>query len=241
MSDETSSVKPAIAVPADARDLHAHISSQLKELLYSGAASCLEELFRQRLSKVHLLLDNYQKKIVAEYSRKVECSKGCSWCCNHWVEDVNSFEAEIIADFIRKKMPSSIEKIKKICEQDIAVLEYLDHLVNKKMVEEDIDDEEDSTVLLLSAFYRMNRPCPLLGTDGTCSIYDVRPLTCRVYMSFSSPDNCHPDNINRDDIPTYIMDLEEDANAVVDQLHFKYQKFNDDTGLRSLLLKYLQR
>ncbi len=241
MIEDTFSVKPPITVPAQARELHERISKQLKELLDINTPDCLDVQFVSGLYKIYSLLELYQQKIVADYSRKVTCAKGCCWCCYHWVEDVNSFEAQIAADYIQKKMPSRIDIIKTVCEQDIAVLENLDRLVNEKMAQKRIGDENDSMLYLLSAFYRMNRPCPLLDTEGNCAIYELRPLTCRMYMNFSSPDNCHPENINENEVSTYIMDLDEDANKLVDQLHFRYNKFGDDTGLRSLLLKYLQQ
>ena len=33
-------------------------------------------------------------------------------------------------------------------------------------------------------------PCPFLSTNGTCSIYQQRPLFCRTYHSLSDPKLC---------------------------------------------------
>jgi Fe-S-cluster containining protein len=79
----------------------------------------------------------------------------------------------------------------------------------------------------------------LLGDDGTCCVYPVHPLTCRIYVSFSEPHRCDPDYINEDAVPTALLDLEEQANRILDSLHFRYRRFGDDTGLRSLLASYL--
>lgn len=31
-----------------------------------------------------------------------------------------------------------------------------------------------------------NRPCPLLGADGLCSVYEARPMVCRTHVNFAS-------------------------------------------------------
>jgi hypothetical protein len=70
-------------------------------------------------------------------------------------------------------------------------------------------------------------------------IYPVRPLTCRMYLSTSDPLRCNPDYIHASLTPTMIIDLSEEANRILDRLHFRFQRFDGDTGLRSLLLKHL--
>ncbi|KMQ52087.1 hypothetical protein CHISP_1076 [Chitinispirillum alkaliphilum] len=239
MMEENVPEKPPIPVPESAGKVHEYILEELKKLLHLQVSDCLNTEFRSGFSRILDLFEEYQCLIIDEYGSAMSCARGCSWCCNHWVEDVNSFEAEIIADYIRKNHPAQISQIVKQCKNDLILLENLDDIVSQKVPENGLDDGNDSVFILLSSFYQLKRPCPLLDANGGCSIYPVRPLTCRVYMSFSSSKNCHPTNINQEDIPTYIMDLREEANELVDKLHFRFQKYEDDTGLRSLLVKYL--
>jgi Fe-S-cluster containining protein len=43
--------------------------------------------------------------------------------------------------------------------------------------------------------------CPLLDPDGSCSIYDHRPMTCRSYHSFNaSSDDCWPERVGPRDL-----------------------------------------
>ncbi|MDG5814240.1 YkgJ family cysteine cluster protein [Chitinispirillales bacterium ANBcel5] len=231
--------KPPLAVPNTAKEVSKEILSQLKFLVKQDNRSCLEQNFKDSFDHILKLFDLYQKLVVENHSDNKTCYKGCQWCCYHWVEDVNSFEAQIIAQYIRNTIPHKIEQIKEQCVSDIECIQNLDSLVSDKIAEENLGDEFDPTFLLLSSFYQLKRPCPLLEKDGLCSIYPVRPLTCRVYMSFSDPGRCKPGHINDSDIPTYILDLEEEANEIIDSLHFKFQRFEDDTSLRSLLLKHL--
>jgi Fe-S-cluster containining protein len=228
-----------IPVPEEATGIHKQIVAKLTCLEKSNFSSCLDPRFRAIFNDVLKLFERYQK-LVLEHSKIIcTCNKGCCSCCFHWVEDVNSFEAEIIADFIRVNMPDRIPHIINSCIEDQAELERLYVLVQKRLAREQ-DEAIDEIDLLLSVFYQARRLCPLCDTDGLCMVYQVRPLTCRVYMSFSDPGHCDPSYINDEYIPTYLLNLEETANDILDRLHFKYQKFRGDTGLRSLLIKYLR-
>lgn len=47
-----------------------------------------------------------------------------------------------------------------------------------------------------------NQRCNLLNADGTCSVYDIRPMVCRLYGSvpgMSCPHDCHCDTPLTDD------------------------------------------
>ena len=228
-----------IPVPETAERIHRQIVAKLTCLEESNFSSCLDSQFRVIFNDVLQLFERYQKLVLDHSKITCTCDKGCCSCCFHWVEDVNSFEAEIIAHYIRENMPDKIPQIKNSCIEDQAELERLYALVQEKLTQEQ-DETIDEIDLLLSVFYQARRLCPLCGSDGLCMIYPVRPLTCRIYMSFSDPGLCDPSYINDEYIPTYLLNLEESANDILDRLHFKYQKFKEDTGLRSLLIKYLR-
>jgi Fe-S-cluster containining protein len=228
----------SIPVPEEAARIHRTIVSKLTYLEESNFSSCIDPQFRKSLNDILELFEQYQKLVLDHSSIVCTCHKGCCSCCFHWVEDVNSFEAEIIAHYIRVNMPDRIHHIISSCIEDQAELERLNTLVQERIAREQ-DEDIDEIDLLLSVFYQTRRLCPLCDSDGLCMIYPVRPLTCRIYMSFSDPGFCDPSYINDEHIPTYLLNLEEGANEILDRLHFKYQKFRDDTGLRSLLIKYL--
>jgi hypothetical protein len=55
--------------------------------------------------------------------------------------------------------------------------------------------------------------CPLLGEDGRCTIYSVRPLACRAFTSRSAP-RCH----------SFVFETPPDAGGSVDQnpAHYRF-------------------
>lgn len=232
-----------LPISHDARLQMQQIVTLLQTIEKQTYTSASDPRFRLQFGEVIEYVDRYQRLLVREADAPISCSKSCSDCCNHWVEDVNSFEMAIIADFIEKKMPEKKQQIIGQCLDDSIELERIEKLVNAKLLEKGIagDSEAiDSVDLLLSVFYQMRRPCPLLSDRGVCMIYPVRPLTCRIYVSFSDPLRCNPDYINNEVIPTCLLDLSEPANRILDRLHFRFLQFEGDTGLRSLLGKYLQ-
>lgn len=231
-----------LPVPQEARRIMHRIVEKLSALERCEFSTPLDRRFRLLFSEAVGLVERYQEAIIDSSGYTLSCKRGCSICCCHWVEDVNSFEAAIIADFLRTTVPQKIGKIVRQCESDCREIERLESLVANKLQEHDAAPANrfvDPIDLLLSVFYQMRRPCPLLSADGSCSIYEVRPLTCRIYLSFSDPLRCDPEYINASLVPTCLIDLSEAANRLLDSLHFRYARFDGDTGLRSLLLKYL--
>jgi Fe-S-cluster containining protein len=236
------SKKPLPVTPA-AMETHKQIHERLAALEAGGHRSCTEPDFKKKWEEILQLIDRYQKEIAGASGKAISCAKGCAACCGHWVEDVNSFEAEMIAEHIQLTCPDKIPSIRAQCRRDEESLLKLNDIVETKLAEEHdrpLADAIDPVDLLLASFYRLRSPCPLLE-NGLCLAYPVRPLTCRMYVSFSKPERCDPAYIDNDDIPTYLFDLEEEADSIIDRLHFKFLKFENNTGLRSLLAKYLQR
>ncbi|MFP4165213.1 MAG: YkgJ family cysteine cluster protein [Chitinispirillaceae bacterium] len=240
MKQNYSKPKAPIPVPPAAKNIHQDIVNVLIALLDSSNTDPLDSHFRNSFTTFLSLFEDYQKAIIASSRHTKTCTKGCAWCCNHWVEDVNSFEAQIIAEYIRNNLSHKMDEIIHKCKEDLEVLKDLDRKVNRKLELLQFPTGLDSVNLLLSSFYQLERPCPLLNEDGSCSVYLVRPLTCRIYMSFSDPVRCSPNNINDGEVVTYLMDLEEYSNHLLDELHFRFCRHDGDTGLRSVLVKYLE-
>jgi Fe-S-cluster containining protein len=233
--------KPPLPVPPSAKETHKKIYDRLGALSASDFSSCLEPQFKKTWKEILNLIDRYQKEIAAASRMTMSCAKGCSACCCHWVEDVNSFEAELIAEHIKANFSDKIPSLLSRCRRDEETLRKLNDIVEAKIAAAHSDEpfrDVDTVDLLLASFYRLRLPCPLLDKN-VCIAYPVRPLTCRMYVSFTAPSQCSPDCIDEGDIPTYLFDLEERADAIIDGLHFKFLKFANDTGLRSLIAKYL--
>jgi Fe-S-cluster containining protein len=233
-----------LPTPPAARATHARIVALLQRLTASASPSPLAREFRRPFREFLSLLGQFQRQVVAGSGRRVSCRRGCAACCLHWVEDVNSFEAEIIAAHIRRRLPAEIAGIVAACRADVAAMERLEALTTATLRKARRDlalaaTQIEQVDLMLASFYQLRRPCPLLDARGECRVYRLRPLTCRVYCSFSAPRRCDPAYINDDDVPTCLINVGEDASSLLDGLHFRHDRSGGDTGLRSLLVKLL--
>jgi len=230
---------PPVLYSEKAKELHAAIVTELSRLCDLQAASCRDEAFRKGFLEIARLYDLYQEEVLAGSQLTATCSKGCSWCCSHWVDDVYSFEAELVADYIEKNFPERIPDIKRYLEEDRAQLDYLEKMLQEKIAADHVGEDLDRRDLLLSCFYILNRPCILLDVEGACSVYPVRPLTCRIYVSLGPPIECDPETADEMEPETCILDLDKEADALLEKLHDRYDRFDDERGLRALLLKLL--
>ncbi len=232
------------AVPSSAKRIERKIAEILRLLAASRYPTCLDKRFVGGYAQVQNLFSAYQREVLKAYPHRVTCREKCGVCCNHWPEDTYSFEVQIIAEYLKKHRPAEINRITKTLREDMACLKRIRTAVRKRLLDPceraalgDIDPYD----VALSSFYRFNRPCPLLDKNGSCSIYPIRPFTCRVYVSFSPPQYCRPGRILGDKAMTYLLDLEKDASELFDRLHFMYDEFDGDTSLRSMLYRALTR
>jgi len=90
-------------------------------------------------------------------SIKPACHKGCPWCCYINV-DMLEAEAYFIADQVNKEFDK---------EKRIAINEQMQKNREKT---KNIPPEKKDTI---------KHRCPFLEGDGTCGIYEIRPLVCR--------------------------------------------------------------
>ena len=99
-------------------------------------------------------------KMAARNGIRVDCRKGCSRCCQQPVF-ANSYELQFLGEFVKKKFSP---------EEQAAIL--------RRAKEKNYRTSQLSGKAILNN----KMPCPLLK-DSACSVYPVRPLACRIYLS----------------------------------------------------------
>lgn len=130
------------------------------------------------IESLYAAIDGMNDSIVALAQRqnlKVACQKGCHWCC-HQAVYANSYELHFLSEKIKTRY--SAQKISKWTQAADVKLAATSKLNEQQL-----------------ANYKA--PCPLLE-DGACSVYDARPMACRIYLS-TKLETClefyhHPDN-----------------------------------------------
>ena len=119
------------------------------------------------------------------------CKKGCHFCCRQ-VINTNIPEAHVIGQYIKRNFT------------DYQRNDLRTRMSNWfKWVELELPKHCSKQGDEMEAFYNYGPYCPLL-VDGECSIYSVRPVTCRTHYVSSSPDSCrsYTDAQSAQDEPT---------------------------------------
>jgi Fe-S-cluster containining protein len=138
------------------------------------------------------------------------CRAGCTWCC-HFSVDVRAIEVFAILDFVERTFTTE-EKARVYAEirANSVALESLDE------------------------FERMRRnvQCPFLS-QGRCSIYSVRPQTCRNYHA-TSVVGCQQSYENPDDLdidPEFAPLVYQAGGAHVDAITTAMREAGYDTNV----------
>lgn len=120
------------------------------------------------LSAIRLLYEAMDGLIISLLQRSsvegrpVECKNGCAWCCHQAVFAV-SHELILIREFIFQNLKGTgTERIKSSAALKI----------------------KRTTGSSMKQRLEIKYPCPFLS-GNSCSIYPVRPMACRIYLSTS--------------------------------------------------------
>ena len=110
------------------------------------------------------------------YPQEVICKKGCSSCC-HALFDLSLVEAL----YLNKKFHELItDNMLRFDITNRADATDRQAVKIKREFFRNVNNGKDSNEVLESAAHQSIR-CPLLSEDDSCLLYDVRPITCRIY------------------------------------------------------------
>ena len=136
-----------------------------------------KSIFRA-LKKMYQSIDELNESLLnfaGKQGIKVDCCKGCAWCC-HQPVFANSYELHYLSEYIRTNFQKQKQKEILRCATE----------KNKKV-----------STLSEDAVLKYKSPCPMLE-NGACSSYEARPMACRIYLS-TKLESClefyhHPEN-----------------------------------------------
>ncbi|WP_319584290.1 YkgJ family cysteine cluster protein [uncultured Pseudodesulfovibrio sp.] len=120
-------------------------------------------------------VDAVFNKFETEMPDLVKCGKGCSDCC-YALFDVTLVEGMYINAKFNEKF-SGLERSAILDRADKADREI--HKLKRKVFKASQEGRPVNDILLEVAKARVR--CPMLGDDDLCSIYENRPITCRLY------------------------------------------------------------
>lgn len=113
--------------------------------------------------------------VAKAYPDLVSCKLGCSDCC-HALFDLSLVEAVYINHYFYKDLPTE-EREKILGAADSA--DRKTHQVKREAFQLAEKGKGQEQIFSRVAFERVR--CPLLNEEDKCSLYERRPITCRLY------------------------------------------------------------
>lgn len=123
----------------------------------------------------------FDAQLEAQKPDTITCKASCSACCRQLTTLTIAEAAAIYAkhrDLVESLIPR-LEEENAAIDDALARLGFDPQTVGLDQALHALRDE----------WWRLQRPCVLLK-DGLCSVYEVRPMSCRSYFSRDEPERC---------------------------------------------------
>ena len=170
----------------------------------------------------HEAFAGYLSAILPQQPRPIQCRPACGNCCHHYPMSVEPFELISLYSELRKRddLLSIMEAcqvrstlFKKIYEQNKLQNEQ-EHVITKSVGnEDDFDDKAEDEAL--HQYFAAWKPCPFSNGVGDCTVYPLRPVSCRMYFSETDPKFCTPEHLRTPDNDSYIVYLPDHIEDAV--------------------------
>lgn len=116
------------------------------------------------------------------YGDKIQCGRGCSKCCSQ-IFRITNLDGWIIGEHIKALPEARRNELKQKAR------EYLNALPLTK-----------GEAAKREGVNTKNLPCPALGDEGECTIYEARPVICRRFgmpiYDYKNPASVHACDLN---------------------------------------------
>lgn len=121
-------------------------------------------------------VDELFTRFSGEYKAEVKCAEGCNDCC-YAMFDLPLVEAVYLNAKFVERFAAGADRSRVLELADEADRQA--YKFKRKIFKESKEGRASNELIAEAARQRVR--CPLLGEDGLCRMYDVRPMTCRIY------------------------------------------------------------
>lgn len=163
------------------------------------------------LRQVYEIVDRVGQGIAPGMS----CHSGCSACCRVMVA-TTAAEAALIGDRMAGSSNEKQSGWKAEIEKRNTLLEKLSR---RQSPPSDLTTFE-GLLETCEMYERENQPCPFLGADRLCQIYEDRPLLCRICWVLTDPADCLPKAGPPVKFRTRVFEKAHALSGRISRLHF---------------------
>jgi Fe-S-cluster containining protein len=133
-----------------------------------------------RVRQAYREFDVEAKRLLKGFARRegvtIPCRRGCSACCYDIAWTIRA-EVDELAERIRSWPTSQRERVLEGLRAWAAGMRAAGLDPDHKFPD-------------VRAYHRARLRCPLLGDDGACTVYDIRPLSCRAHYVIGGAAQC---------------------------------------------------
>ncbi len=153
----------------------------------------LPRVFFERMEAALAEYDQYIAMVIERAPLEVTCQAGCNACCHGAPTGVRACEILVLYRRVRRF-------------GDFRDLHNRAVLLSDQLMEDLRSVSPRSTITVLTdskafrraylKYMRRRNPCVFVDpTSGLCRVYDVRPISCRMHLSLSTPQWCWADSV----------------------------------------------
>ena len=198
------------------------VASSLGRPSAVGSDNLLEQMPKiiEFTREYHQAYAGYIKAILVQQPKPIQCRPACGNCCHHYPMSVEPFELLTIYSELRKG--DNLLTVMEACQVRATLFEKL-YEKNKAAHENvvdilGLDDKAEDDAL--HDYFAAWTPCPFSDAKGDCSVYPLRPVSCRMYFSETDPKYCTPQHLRtsrNDSYIVYMPDFIEEAVYLVSE------------------------
>ena len=164
----------------------------------------LKEVLNSGLTPLYEAYDQYLASQLVAEGKNITCKKGCSHCCRHYVTSVEPFEILAIHFLIRQ-----LQQYPDLLFAAHARTSKFEQILKKEGEDGEAEDRA------LYRYYLRGIHCPFLEKEGTCGIYEDRPMSCRMFFSESAPRFCEGKQVTSGWNKNFQVELPDEAEEAL--------------------------
>ena len=180
-------------------------------------------LIREFTREYHRLFSEYLDAVLPQQPRPIQCRPACGNCCHHYPMSVEPFELLTLYGDLRGR--NDLLDIMEACQVRSSLFSRM--FESRRMEAEkgeiadgegqgsqmDLDDYAEDKAL--HDYFAAWKPCPFSDKAGDCTVYPLRPVSCRMYFCETDPKFCTPEHLQTPENDSYIVYLPDSIEDAV--------------------------
>jgi Fe-S-cluster containining protein len=180
-------------------------------------------LIREFTREYHRLFSEYLDAVLPQQPRPIQCRPACGNCCHHYPMSVEPFELLTLYGDLRGR--NDLLDIMEACQVRSSLFSRMFESRRTEAEKGEIADGEGQGSQMdlddyaedkaLHDYFAAWKPCPFSDKAGDCTVYPLRPVSCRMCFSETDPKFCTPEHLQTPENDSYIVYLPDSIEDAV--------------------------